>query len=101
MAKSNNRDLERIINNQSDLNEANILFLNYSSDIGTIRNLGRRGSLHAPEAILNVVKKLSCHNLRKWACIEISSPSDEIENFEGAQKNTFKKYQKYYRNLIE
>jgi formiminoglutamase len=91
MTKLNNRDLERIISNHSDLNEANILFLNYSSDIGTIRNQGRRGSLYAPEAILNNVKKLSSHNLKKWASVEIASPKQELENFESAQKKYIQK----------
>jgi formiminoglutamase len=94
MTKSNNRDLERIINNQSDLSDANIVFLNYSSDIGTLRNLGRRGSLYAPEAILNVVKKLSSHNLKKWSSFEIASSSNEIENFENAQKSYIQKVSK-------
>ena len=91
MTKLNNRDLERIISNLSDLNEANILFLNYSSDIGTIRNQGRRGSLYAPEAILNIVKKLSSHNLKKWTSVEIANPKDESENFENTQKKYIQK----------
>ncbi len=82
-----NRDLERIINNKSDINSADIIFMKFSSDIGTIRNMGRRGSLFAPEAVLSVVKKLACHNLLKWSDVELADQSEEKENFSAAQKN--------------
>ena len=91
MTKLNSRDLERMINNQVEAARADILFLNYSSDIGTIRNQGRRGSLYAPEAILNIVKKLACHNLKKWASCEIASLEDELDNFDDAQKKYIEK----------
>lgn len=82
----NNRDLERIINNKTERRKADILFLKFSSDIGTIRNMGRRGSLFAPEAILSVVKKLACHNLLKWSDVELADSKEEISDFARAQK---------------
>ena len=35
------------------------LFISSASDLGVVRNGGRRGSRYAPEAILNVFKKMS------------------------------------------
>jgi len=80
------RDQERIINNKTQKDKADILFLKFSSDIGTIRNFGRRGSQFAPEAILTIVKKLCCHNLSKWSDIELALPADESLDFALAQK---------------
>lgn len=85
------RDLERLINNKTEMALADILFMKFSSDIGTIRNMGRRGSLFAPEAILSVVKKLACHNLLKWSDVELADPTAEKENFKEAQKNLAQK----------
>jgi formiminoglutamase len=81
-----NRDQERIINNKTQINKADILFLKFSSDIGTIRNSGRRGSLFAPEAILAIVKKLACHNLFKWSDAEFADASLEKQDFPQSQK---------------
>lgn len=89
-----NRDQERIINNKTENSKADILFLKFSSDIGTIRNMGRRGSLFAPEAILTVVKKLACHNLLKWSDIELADSSEELADFPLAQKNLIQKIHK-------
>ena len=86
-----NRDQERIINNKTEAASADILFIKFSSDIGTIRNMGRRGSLFAPEAILSVVKKLACHNLLKWSDVELADQHHEKENFKDAQKTVSKK----------
>lgn len=83
----NNRDLERIVNNKTESKKADILFLKFSSDIGTIRNGGRRGSLYAPEALLNIVKKLACHNLFKWSDLELCNPLNEESDFPLAQEN--------------
>jgi formiminoglutamase len=80
------RDQERIINNKSDTRSADILFLKFSSDIGTIRNLGRRGSLYAPEAILSVVKKLASHQLFRWSDIELADREEEKSDFKKAQQ---------------
>ncbi|MGZ3807672.1 MAG: arginase family protein [Bacteriovorax sp.] len=87
------RDLERIINNRSDLDKADVLFLKFSSDIGTIRNFGRRGSLFAPEAILSVVKKFASHNLLKWSDVELADQAQEKENFKESQLTLAKKIQ--------
>ena len=82
---TSSRDLERVINNKTEIENADTLFLKFSSDIGTIRNLGRRGSLYAPEAILSVVKKLASHNLQKWSDIELCDQLKEKENFSESQ----------------
>lgn len=81
-----NRDSERLSNNLSENKLADILFLKFSSDIGTIRNSGRRGSLYAPAAILNVVKKLASHNLLKWSHKEMADVASETLDFQHSQK---------------
>lgn len=83
--KSLNRDLERMINNKTTNELSDTLFVKFSSDIGTIRNQGRRGSLFAPEAILTIVKKLTCHNLLKWSDIELAEASSEVSDFKASQ----------------
>ena len=83
----NSRDQERMINNKSDDLNADILFYKFSSDTGTIRNFGRRGSLYAPEAILSVVKKMACHHLLQWSDIELAEREQEKENFTKSQLN--------------
>jgi formiminoglutamase len=88
MQNTTKRDLERLINNKtSKIELADILFLKFSSDTGTILNLGRRGSLFAPEAILNVVKKMACHNLLKWSDIELANSALENIDFKASQKS--------------
>lgn len=86
------RDSERLTNNRVAPTEADLLFLKSSSDVGTVRNFGRRGSNFAPEAILSVVKKLALHTNEKWSDIEISDSKLEEENFEEAQKNYSEKF---------
>lgn len=81
------RDLERIINNRSASELADILFLKFSSDTGTILNGGRRGSLFAPEAILSIVKKLAAHTLLKWSDVELSEQEEEKKEFKASQIN--------------
>jgi formiminoglutamase len=103
--KTNNllssRDLERIINNKSLVREmADILFLKFSSDTGTILNGGRRGSLFAPEAILSVVKKLACHNLLKWSDIELADIEAEKNNFKASQISSADRIQKILASQI-
>ena len=89
------RDLERIINKRTtDTQLADILFLKFSSDIGTILNQGRRGSLYAPEAILKVVKNLACHNLLKWSDVEMSSCDEEKKDFKNSQNHLVLEIQK-------
>lgn len=94
-----NRDLERIINNKTEVQKADILFLKFSSDIGTIRNMGRRGSLFAPEAILTIVKKLACHNLLKWSEVELANTSEEMADFSLSQKKLSTKIHQTISNL--
>lgn len=79
------RDSERLIKNRTKPSSADILFLKSSSDEGTIRNTGRRGSSFAPEALLNIVKKLALHNEHMWSDIEVADPALEAENFSEAQ----------------
>lgn len=88
-----NRDQERIINNKAEIKEADILFLKFSSDAGVIKNMGRRGSLFAPEAILNVVKKMASHNLLKWSDVELADRAAEAGNFAESQKVLAQKIQ--------
>ncbi len=85
LLNASTRDQERVIAGKSKPSEASILFLKSSSDIGTIRNMGRRGSGYAPEAILNIVKKLALHNEGTWSDIEMANPELEKESFEHAQ----------------
>lgn len=80
------RDNERLIAKRALPSEADILFLKSSSDIGTIRNMGRRGSCYAPEAILSVVKKFALHMNETWSDIELADPDLEAADFTEAQK---------------
>jgi formiminoglutamase len=86
LENASTRDQERILTNKTAPSAADILFFKSSSDIGTIRNSGRRGSNFAPEAIINIVKKLALHNEKTWSDIEIADPELELESFEHAQK---------------
>jgi formiminoglutamase len=95
MQNTTKRDLERLINNKtSNTSLADILFLKFSSDTGTILNLGRRGSLFAPEAILSIVKKMACHNLLKWSDIELADSALEHKDFAASQKSLALQIQK-------
>ncbi|MBY0414561.1 MAG: arginase family protein, partial [Bdellovibrionales bacterium] len=85
LENSSSRDSERVVKNKTRPSEADILFFKSSSDIGTVRNFGRRGSNFAPEAILNIVKKLALHNDHSWSDIEIGRPDLEEEDFDHAQ----------------
>lgn len=86
LENASTRDEERLIFNRTAPSEANILFFKSSSDIGALRNMGRRGSNFAPEAILSVVKKLASHNKETWADIEIAEMPLEESDFEEAQR---------------
>lgn len=85
LENASTRDSERVITNRTKPSEADILFFKSSSDIGTIRNFGRRGGGFAPEAILNIVKKLALHNEQTWSDIEVANPRLEEEDFSYAQ----------------
>ena len=86
LENASTRDSERIITNKVAPSSADILFFKSSSDIGTVRNSGRRGSNYAPEAIINIVKKLALHTNETWSDIEIADPALEVEDFDHAQK---------------
>lgn len=90
LENASNRDSERVIKNKTKPSEADILFFKSSSDIGTIRNMGRRGGGFAPEAILNIVKKLALHNEQTWSDIEVAKPALEEEDFSHAQSEYVK-----------
>lgn len=85
LENASTRDSERMIQNRSKTAQADTLFFKSSSDIGTIRNSGRRGSNFAPEAILNIVKKMSMHNDKTWSDIEVANSQLEEEDFSLAQ----------------
>lgn len=85
LENASTRDNERVIISKTKPSLAEVLFFKSSSDVGTIRNLGRRGSSFAPEAILNIVKKLALHNDKGWSEIEVAKPKLEEENFSYAQ----------------
>jgi len=86
-----NRDLERIINNKSSLAESDTVFMKFSSDRGTILNMGRRGSCFAPEAILSAVKKMASHNLLKWSEVEMIDTQLEEKDLALSQAESIKK----------
>ena len=91
LENAKDRDEERLIKLKSKDQNSKTLFIKSSSDIGTLRNMGRRGSLYAPQAILNIVKKLSHHNQANWSDIEIASATLESKDFNLAQKNDSEK----------
>jgi formiminoglutamase len=94
MSTPKERDLERIVNNKASLSESDTLFMKFSSDYGTILNMGRRGSCYAPEAILNIVKKMASHNLLKWSEVEIVERAVEESDFASSQALSSKKIEK-------
>lgn len=87
LENASTRDSERMTANRVVPSVADILFIKSSSDVGTVRNFGRRGSGYAPEAILSVVKKLALHIEEKWSDIEVADSKLEEENFDEAQKS--------------
>lgn len=85
------RDLERIVSNVAPLADSDTVFMKFSSDRGTILNMGRRGSCYAPEAILAVVKKLASHTLLKWSEVEIVDRALEEKDFPASQNESARK----------
>lgn len=85
------RDLERIISNFAPLADSDTVFMKFSSDRGTILNMGRRGSCYAPDAILSVVKKLASHNLLKWSEVEMIDRQLEEKDFAASQRASTRK----------
>ena len=75
--------------NPSDLEQKKIdsLFLLAPSDVGVIRNGGRRGALWGPEALLNYLQKATIQNTPMiLAKILVTSLENEQENFEESQR---------------
>ena len=66
------------------------IFLLAPTDNGVIRNGGRNGARYAPEAILNVFKKMNNHidTATKLYSTFVSSDQDEKSNFNKAQQNS-------------
>ena len=84
-----NRDSERYTHYFHLKNVANqkykINFIKHSSDIGVMRNGGRRGSMYAPKAILNTFKKMAAHNNDAFLEIEVSNQNQELTDFQQSQ----------------
>lgn len=95
------RDRERIIHHKTMPSEADMLFIKSSSDIGAIRNAGRRGANFGPEALIAIVKKLALHTRETWSEIELSDSQLELEDFDFSQKKYTQKlttlYETYHR----
>ncbi len=86
LENASTRDRERMIENRVLPSEAQTLFFKHSSDVGVIRNFGRRGASYAPEAILSVVKKLALHTSELWSDVEVGNPQLEEAQFDQAQQ---------------
>ena len=71
-----------------DASTAKALFLMSSSDWGVCRNGGRRGSRFAPEAISNVLKKMTAVSEPSPLYFREVSYSDEEEDFVRAQEKS-------------
>lgn len=95
---ASSRDSERIIANKTAPAFADILFFKASSDIGAIRNMGRRGSNFSPEALLSIVKKLCVHTKETWSDIEIADPDLESSDFNQAQNLYSEKLSAFMEN---
>ena len=98
LENAHDRDLERLIGHKSKPSEAESLLLKFSSDIGTVRNCGRRGSSFAPTAIINIVKKLALHTSESWSDIEVSDPEMEELSFDQAQTDTMRKLETIFES---
>lgn len=86
-----NRDSERLITKFDSQNQYAINFIKHSSENGVIRNGGRRGSSFAPEAILNVFKKMANHQSNSFNEVEVANPILENNDFTQAQVEEAKK----------
>jgi len=91
LENAQSRDNERLVHLRNKPSMAHALFIKFPSDIGAIRNMGRRGSNFAPEAIINVFKKLSSHTGETWSEIEMTDSELELEDFQFAQIKTTEK----------
>jgi len=73
---------KRIFKNTEELEH---LFILSESDLGVIRNGGRRGSNYGPRAIIQTLKKMSSHRDHKLAYESIRGPISE-ESFDEQQE---------------
>lgn len=92
------RDKERLvnflINNEIVVKETQTLILKSSSDMGAIRNGGRRGTNFGPNAIIASLSKLAAHETTSWQTIELCGPEFlalEQNDFEQSQKASTEK----------
>lgn len=76
----NDRYLDRVKRNLTTSDDCEVQILTSSSDLGVIRNGGRRGSNFGPQAILANLYKLAAHSgNKKFAVNEISGNSFDQE----------------------
>jgi formiminoglutamase len=74
------RNLDRVKRNLSSHELCDVQILTSSSDLGVVRNGGRRGSNFGPQAILSNVLKLASHqSIKKFAINEVSGNSFDQE----------------------
>lgn len=90
--KNNKRYLESMLPLFKDeLNsQTNTIFLKASNDEGVVRNLGRKGSRYAPEAILNTFKKMSNHFNSEHSIFAKEVFNSSVESFENKQEESAK-----------
>lgn len=74
-----------------------IIIIGNDSDVGVMRNGGRNGARFAPQAIINVLKKMTWPNSNKLSLLyeNISDQKKELLDFEEAQKEYQKKLAQY------
>lgn len=70
----------------NNIDKVDLCFIKCSSDTGVRLNLGRAGARFSPNAIIEVFKKMSHHNLKsKFTQIEVSDSLLEKSNFKKSQ----------------
>lgn len=80
--------------------DANCHWIASSSDWGVVRNGGRRGTAHGPEAIKATYFKFSKHNdLWKYFAWEVASQEDEKLNFPCAQERESLRIQQIFQRF--
>ncbi len=76
----NKRNLDRVARNQEISKKTQLKILTASSDIGVVRNGGRRGSNFGPQAILSNLLKLASHQTEnKFSIHEVGTSGFEQE----------------------
>lgn len=81
---------------KKNLNDsADVVIIGNDSDVGVMRNGGRNGARFAPEAIINILKKMTWPTSKPLTLFHqnISDQKAEILNFENSQKDYQKKLQ--------